>query len=420
MPDELIRELDPSEARFVPHGAYSGHTVLVTGELDATALGAAFAALQRSYPVLTCRIVEESDGRCLLVRSNASPPVGPWFGDGDPGRLRDPAQPLDPATQLAYLDVVAAPGCARVTWYIHHAVADGSHAIELFARFWDFYTDCLTATVPEPVPHDYPRSLEWYSATYGFRRGPLSGLEDVTVPLSAEPKPDPAAATAILGGGLLRPARSTLDAETTGRLIALARRTGLTVNSVVTGVLLRAFGARTSADPRPVRALYAVDLRRHLDPQVPATAGTNLAASACFAADMETCGGTMELARRIAGRLRRDLAQGVLQQSVWHYPDFYGDRRTRSVAGHLGLTNCGVIPRFRTPPGAAITDYEIVHLLAHPRPSTEVTSQTGLFMLYTFAGRLTIGYVGAVDADVLLAVIRDELTAISAEEPVIR
>ncbi|MFD6456408.1 acyltransferase, partial [Nocardia sp. NPDC060220] len=58
-PEDVVRALDPSEQRFVRHATFTGRSVTVLGELDAAGLGAAFAALQRRFPILVCRIVED-------------------------------------------------------------------------------------------------------------------------------------------------------------------------------------------------------------------------------------------------------------------------------------------------------------------------------------------------------------------------
>ncbi|MGV9435343.1 phthiocerol/phthiodiolone dimycocerosyl transferase family protein, partial [Nocardia sp. NPDC003648] len=59
-PEDVLRELDPSEQRFVRHATFTGRSVTLRGELDAAALGAAFAALQHAFPILVCRIVEDA------------------------------------------------------------------------------------------------------------------------------------------------------------------------------------------------------------------------------------------------------------------------------------------------------------------------------------------------------------------------
>lgn len=217
---------------------------------------------------------------------------------------------------------------------------------------------------------------------------------------------------------LARPRRIRLDEAATARIVALGHHRGVSVNGLITAALLRAYASETgSATGNPVRlgCLYPVDMRSRLDPRVAPAAGTNMAGLASFAAEVDPSGSVLELAQHISARLRADLASGVVQQSVLHFPDFYGPTRIHSLAGHVAITNTGAVPRFRTPAGLTFTDYEIVYLSAHPRPSTGASAAI-TFLVYTFHDQLTVGLLGgACDQDRVLAAVRKELTALSAE-----
>jgi hypothetical protein len=140
-----------------------------------------------------------------------------------------------------------------------------------------------------------------------------------------------------------------------------------------------------------------------------------MAGLASFAADVDISAGVIPLARQISSRLHHDLAEGVTQQSVLHFPDFFGPTRIHSLAGHVAVTNTGVVPTFRVPPNIELADYEIVYLSAHPRP-TAGPGAAVTFLVYTFTGRLAVGLLGGgPDADRLLAAVRKELTALSEE-----
>ncbi|MFI9503027.1 acyltransferase [Nocardia sp. NPDC052566] len=407
--DDLVRRLAPSEERFVGSGLFGWWTMVVAGELAPAVLSAAFTTLQRVYPVLTCRIVEDARGRGLLVKRAAGPRVGAWVRTGDVDTVADPAGPTDPAAQLAYLDVVLAEGRSRVTLFVHHAVADARHLMELYGRLWDFYTD-PAAAAKTGDGRDYPQSLEWHVATHGIERGPISGLAAVLRPFDATPE---IPSGPPLGGVLVRPARLRLDDDLTASISALSRRYGLTINSVVTAVLMRAWAVRTpefAGGPVPVGALYAVDLRDRLDPPVPVAAGTTMATTACFAAEIDGRTDVLELAHRISGRFRDELAAGIIHQSVLHFPDVYGAEREHGLAGHLSLTNLGVI---NTPAALDVLDFETGFQLAHPRLSA-ADSPAALLMFYTFGGRITIGHLGGgADENPLLASVRREIAALA-------
>jgi hypothetical protein len=170
-PEDVVRVLDPSEQRFVRHATFTGRSVTVRGELDAAALGAAFAALQRAFPILVCRIVEDDTETGILVRPGDIEPVGAWVSFGDPDEVRIPTESMDPGAQLGYLDVVLAEeDRARVTLFVHHSVADAAHCVELFERLWGYYTDHVETGTIAAAAREYPVSLESLLARRGTTR----------------------------------------------------------------------------------------------------------------------------------------------------------------------------------------------------------------------------------------------------------
>ncbi|MFI5502589.1 acyltransferase [Nocardia asteroides] len=408
-PEDVVRVLDPSEQRFVRHATFTGRSVTVRGELDAAALGAAFAALQRAFPILVCRIVEDDTETGILVRPGDIEPVGAWVSFGDPDDVRIPTESMDPGAQLGYLDVVLAEeDRARVTLFVHHGIADAAHCVELFERLWGYYTDHVETGTIAAAPREYPVSLESLLARRGTARGPKSGLEAVIRPLIVADavgvvEPSPAATPA-----LARPDRIHLDPTETARVLELARTHAVSVNGLVTAAALRAFG--TLYDVAQVGCLYPVDMRRRLDPPLAAAAGTNISGLAAFTTGVADTDDIVALARRIGTALHDDLADGVIEQSVLHFPDFFGPTRVHSTAGHIALTNTGTVPTFRAPAGLILDDYEIVYLSAHPRPSTGGSAAV-TFLVYTYLGRLTLARLGGGPrATELLPAVAAELT----------
>ncbi|MFG1773192.1 acyltransferase [Nocardia salmonicida] len=425
-PEDVVRVLDPSEQRFVRHATFTGRSVTVLGELDAAGLGAAFAALQRRFPILVCRIVEDAEENGILLRPGDIEAVGAWVSFGDPDEVRVPAESMDPGAQLAYLDVVLAEeDRARVTLFVHHSVADAGHCVELLARLWGYYTDYVEtgkiAVEADPATavaesatgaREYPASLEALLAQRDIRRARRSGLEPVTRPLVVADSVSEVERSEAAPASLARPARIQLDTVATARVLDLARAHAVSVNGLVTAAVLRAYADLSGADS--VSCVYPVDLRRRLDPPVAAVAGTNLSGLAAFRADAADTEDLVVLARRIGTSLHNDLAEGVIEQSVLHFPDFFGPHRIHSTAGHIALTNTGTVPTFRAPDGVILDDYEIVYLSAHPRPSTGASAAV-TFLVYTYLGRLTIGRLGGgALASELLDAVASELSWSSA------
>ncbi|MGV9430876.1 phthiocerol/phthiodiolone dimycocerosyl transferase family protein, partial [Nocardia sp. NPDC003648] len=373
------------------------------------ALGAAFAALQHAFPILVCRIVEDATETGILVRPGHIEPVGAWVSFGDPDEVRIPTESMDPGAQLGYLDVVLAEeDRARVTLFVHHSVADAGHCVELFERLWGYYTDYVETGTIAAAAREYPVSLESLLARRGTTRGPKSGLEAVIRPLVVADavgvvEPSPPATPA-----LARPDRIHLDPIATARVLELARTHAVSVNGLVTAAALRAFAALY--DVAQVGCLYPVDMRRRLDPPLAAAAGTNISGLAAFTTDVTETDDIVALSRRIGTALHDDLARGVIEQSVLHFPDFFGPTRVHSTAGHIALTNTGTVPTFRAPAGLILDDYEIVYLSAHPRPSTGASAAV-TFLVYTYLGRLTLARLGGGPrASELLPALAAELT----------
>ncbi|MGW4366692.1 phthiocerol/phthiodiolone dimycocerosyl transferase family protein [Nocardia takedensis] len=412
---EVVRVLSPSEQRFVRHATYTGRSVRVEGDLDTAVLDQAFKALALEYPVLVCRIAEDDDGTGRLLRPSGAP-VAASISDGDTAEIRIPADPVDPRTRLAYLDVTTSGADhARVTLFAHHAVADARFCVELFTRLWDHYTDRIDSAATTVVPHDYPNSLEWYAADRGIERGPRSGLEPAARALTPAEQTVPADPATPAPPSLARPRRVVLDADTTARVVAHGSRTRVSVNGLVTAALLRAYIAETAGVTTTAHCLYPVDLRTRLEPPVQPAGGTNMAGLACFSADIDPAADLGDLGSRISARLRADLASGLIAQSALHFPDYFGPHRTRSTAGHIAVTNTGRVPDFRVPTGLTLTDYEILYLSAHPRPSTGASAAV-TFLVYTFGDNMTVGILGGgAVADRLAEAVADHLRALAVE-----
>src|SRR5262249_50725481 len=154
---------------------YTGRSVSVRGALDPEAMRAAFGMLRRAYPVLGCRIVEDAAEQGYLLRPDERTWTPATVRQGDVAAIGIPA--VDPADQLAYLDIVGSDADHwRVTLFAHHSVADAGQCVELLSRLWEFYTDSVDRTPMAHAPQDLPQSLEWHVAARGITKGPLSGL----------------------------------------------------------------------------------------------------------------------------------------------------------------------------------------------------------------------------------------------------
>jgi hypothetical protein len=104
----------------------------------------------------------------------------------------------------------------------------------------------------------------------------------------------------------------------------------------------------------PVPYVYPVDLRYVLSPPLSATACTNPVGVATYLAEIDTSTTVESLARDIAETFRADLADGTIQQSMLHFsPQYVGN--PPGLPDVVMLTDNGLVPSVRTPPGVELT-----------------------------------------------------------------
>lgn len=111
----------------------------------------------------------------------------------------------------------------------------------------------------------------------------------------------------------------TLGVEETERIIAYCRANKVGVNSLLAAVVLMAEWQIRRTPKIPVPYVYPVDLRYVLSPPVSATECTNPVGIATYLAEITEDTDVVALARDINDTFRKDLAEGVIQQSFLHF-----------------------------------------------------------------------------------------------------
>jgi Phthiocerol/phthiodiolone dimycocerosyl transferase C-terminus len=408
-PSRAQRPLSLSEALFAfPPGVFVGYSILCSGALDLAALDDAFAELQQQYQTLrgTIRTVDFAP---WLIAESRPPARLRAFEEEDLDILptsRDAV--FDQAEQLTHLDVLLGEERVRVTLFLHHAIADGAHALALLEELWARYTNHVETGSPLPAqPHALAESGETLLRLHGYPEAPKSAeLADAELAellaLLAENEPSP----------LELPSRVRLSKNDTRSLFGLCRQEDITVNSLVSAALIR---AHAKAGEIPLLFIYPVDLRGRFTPPIGSTEVTNMFGNACYIADSAM--GLVPLARRIKERYTSDLEAGVLHRnfSGSNPPEFSSDASSYIVFS----TNLGIIPQLQCPAGMAFTDFQYT---ATPTPFLPAfaklrgKSLTG-YVINTFDQQLSIDFVPGDLAgdDQLLADIREELR--SAAKP---
>ncbi|WP_167464800.1 phthiocerol/phthiodiolone dimycocerosyl transferase family protein [Nocardia brasiliensis] len=352
-----------------------GYSTHVRGPLELGALTEAFGALRRNYPILSCRIAENTFGSPAFVHLDEPP----FVYVGEPGGFGQNSIGIDDRTagvRIQYEDT----GTAWVTLVLHHSAADASHALWLLTELWRYYTDTVEGRPIAPRQRRFPESAEATLLAHGIA-APASTAD--------RPAPDidpgrPDTAFELTAVPIIR-----LTPEHTARL---GQRPGVTVNALVSAALLKAVAEADEIELAQVRYIYPVNLRTRVDPRVRATDVTNFLAMETFAAATST--ETEALARLLTDALAADLADGSLPGYYLNDPELLATRHAEhsDLPGTIMAANWGVIPEFPTPASVRIDDFQPIpqqhstigkSVLAPPRPRYTC-------FIYSFREMLTI------------------------------
>jgi hypothetical protein len=279
-------------------------------------------------------------------------------------------------------------GQAYPTLYIHHSLADGHHGFSLIEELFSYYTDLLCAGRIRPLTvKPAPTPLEVVLAERGIKKQRRSGLERFMPAMFAyDLPPSRRAATDVKPASPLRVpmASCRLSEPETRDLIAFSRAHQLSLNGLLSAVLLLAEWRLRGSTNLPVPYLYPVDLRYVLSPPVSSTACTNPIGVATYLAEIDHTTDVVSLARDIAETFRADLSEGVIQQSLLHFsPQYVGN--FPGLPDVVMLTDNGPIAPVRTPPGVELT-------VSHGELLFAVNAGIDMYMSRIVAGQLVIEY----------------------------
>ena len=112
----------------------------------------------------------------------------------------------------------------------------------------------------------------------------------------------------------------------TDNIIAFCRANKLGLNSLLSAAILMAEWQLRETPNIPVPYVYPVDLRYLLSPPVSATECTNPVGIATYLAEINPGTDVVDLARDINDTFKKDIAEGVIQQSFLHFsPQYVGN-----------------------------------------------------------------------------------------------
>lgn len=409
-PSSGIRKLARSEEMFAETHNFVGLAAHVDGPVDADALSDAFDALLQAHPVLGGHLEQGSDGKWEIVLDDLMHPgieVVELTGDAA-------APPLifDQTASLVHFRLTIRDGQAQPTLYIHHSLADGHHQFSLIEELFSTYTDLVTTGTTKPTTvHSAPEPLEVILANRGVEKKTRSGLERLLAAMFVYDLPPSRRAPSDIDPVL--PQRvpmefCTLSEQDTENIIAFCRANKLGLNSLLSAAVLMAEWRLRKTPNIPVPYVYPVDLRYLLSPPVSATESTNPVGIATYLAEIDRGTDVVHLARDINDTFKKDIAEGVIQQSFLHFsPQYVGN--PPGLPDVVMFTDNGIVPPMRTPPDMKLT-------ASHGEFYFAVGAGIEIYTSKIFNGQLMIEYHShGPEPEKSVAAIEAELRSIAAK-----
>ncbi|MFB7334033.1 hypothetical protein ACFC00_20670 [Streptomyces adustus] len=358
-PFESIYFLDLGAASLPLHDMPEFVESLVRGRPDPGLMRRALRLLTERHPILRCEVTSGEEGLLLRVRDRVDPPLTVLDGVEEVYAELINSRP-DWTESLVHAWLLTDGERSQVVLGVHHGVADGRSAFALLDEFWQHYTALATGADPAPERReDLPAAIDTRLAG-SFPDAEIDTLVEAIAQGTGETK---SAVLPTEGVGLPdRPAatrrfvvdRLEFTPETTAAVVAAARAREVTVNSLVTGLVLTAVRAQLAPDHGPLTLTcgHGVDLRTRLTPELPLSTvlncitGLQTTLSVGHDDRPETVG--REVAVQVAGALARRDPERFLLAAL--------RAGARGIAVPVpvvsyGISNVGRIPAHPVPDG---------------------------------------------------------------------
>ncbi|QKW54961.1 condensation protein [Streptomyces buecherae] len=360
----MERLLGPHEAAIAAAGVRVVLCSDVNGEVDEAVLAAALSHLRARHPLLAGSIVAQDGDARWLVRMDADA-QGPALGQGV-DLVEEINAPLTWSRgPLLRLTLLRESERTRVVMTLPRAFVDGMSYLALHHRLWALYT-ALRTNQPvhaEPVqPELGPPLDDLLAARFTARQ--LRDFVAERARLDAEAPPALLPTLASVDGGP-GPDLSChiigidIDAERAERLAQCARDASLSLNALVSGVLLTSLRPLLPAPGGPARILCttAVDMRRRLSPRLPAEVLQSAATTTSTRLQVDDRAHPIEVGQHLAAQLRADVDSGAAAMELAAFSHMINQHPPSLV-----ITNVGAIPEPALARGLQISDVRIAPL----------------------------------------------------------
>ncbi|UXY27098.1 phthiocerol/phthiodiolone dimycocerosyl transferase family protein [Streptomyces sp. HUAS TT20] len=256
---------------------------LVRGRPDITLTRRALGLLTEHHPILRSEVTSGEGGLLLRVRDRVQPPLTVLDGIEDTYAELINSRP-DWTESLLHAWLLTDGERSQVVLGVHHGVADGRSAFALLDEFWQYYTALAAGADPSPERREaLPEAIDTRLAgafpdaeidalVDAIAQGAAADAKPATLPTDGLGRPDrPAEARRFVVD------RLEFAPRTTEAVVDAARARGVTVNSLVTGLVMTAVRAQLAPEYGPLTMTcgHGVDLRTRLTPQLPLSSVLN-------------------------------------------------------------------------------------------------------------------------------------------------
>lgn len=359
----MERLLAPHEAAIAAAGVRVVLSCDVEGDLDDAVLARALTHLRARTPLLAGKIVQGAgeQPRVLITDTDTGPGLGHGadFDDEINTPLVWSRGPLLRAT------VVRTEGRTRVVMSLPRAFVDGMSYLSLHRRLWDTYTSLATGmpVSDDPVKPVLGPALDDLLVAR-FTSDQLRDFVAERARLDTETPPALVPALASRDGGpgedmSFRIVGIDLDGDRCERLVRCARKASLSVNALVSGVLLTSLRFLLPAQDGPARLLCttAVDMRRRLTPPLPDEVLQSAATTTSIRLEVGKEADPAGVGQELDARLRADLDSGAAAMELAAFP-YMLDQHPPSLV----ITNVGTITEPVLPEGLRVGNVRLAPL----------------------------------------------------------
>lgn len=371
------RPISPFESKFfdtdtkfgsVPTGAmplFIGSTV--RGRLDAELLRRVLAELAAAHPSLRSSVVTGSDGTSYLRPDDEFRPALDEMAGGEAEYLTLVNGPRDWRGGLFRAHLLRETDRDQIVLVIHHGISDGRSAFSLLDELWRRYTAHVAGT-PLPQPNSVPQlpeAIDTQLASVVTDAEVTAWMDGIRMAM-ATMGPESAPRTLPDDGdgvgddplGRFAVQRIELDAKETAVFVNAARKSGLSVNSLLAGAALIAVRSQLEpgSGPLPLLCGHAVDLRNELNPQLPADLMLNCASGAGTLAIIADDATPADVGRVVAAAMRTALGQGEPAKVLLAANRPLDDLLAAVLSGQptIAISNVGRLPAHSMPIGVRL------------------------------------------------------------------